>query len=204
MKIIDARGKKCPVPIIETKKALKESSEGELFKILTDNRTSYDNLCRFLKDNKASFSAEKNGEIWELTVKKGTGSVQDKREESYCEASIPHMIKGNFAIAFSSDRMGEGDNDLGDLLIVNFVKAIKDLEVLPRQMLFYNSGVKLGTAASPVSSHLKEIEAMGVELFFCATCVDHYSLREKISTGSLSNMFEIAQMMASAASVIKP
>jgi selenium metabolism protein YedF len=204
MKIIDTRGKKCPVPIIESKKALKEAGEGEVFKILTDSRTSYDNLCRFLKDNKASFSAEKDGDIWKLTVKKGAGPVQDKNEESYCETNIPHLFKGNFVIVFSSDKMGEGDSDLGDLLMTNFIKAIKDLEVLPRHILFYNSGVKLGAVDSPVSAHLKEIESMGVELFFCATCVDHYSLREKINTGSLSNMFEIAQMMASAGSVIKP
>ncbi|HOU03170.1 MAG TPA: sulfurtransferase-like selenium metabolism protein YedF [Bacteroidales bacterium] len=204
MKIIDTRGKKCPVPIIEAKKALKEASEGEVFIILTDNRTSFDNLCRFLKDNKATFSVEEEKDIWRLTVTKGAIPVQEKVDELYCDTKIPHLSKGNFIIVFSSERMGEGDDDLGNLLMMNFIKAIKDLEILPRQMLFYNSGVKLGAADSPASAHLKDIESMGVELFFCATCSDHYSLRDKISLGSMSNMFAIAQMMASAGSVIKP
>jgi len=204
MRIIDTRGKKCPVPIIETKKALKEALEGEILKILTDNRTSYDNLCRFLKDNKTPLSVEEDNDIWKITVTKGAGPVQEKIEESCSEIKIPHLFKGNFVIAFSSDKLGVGDSDLGDLLMTNFIKAIKDLDVLPRQMVFYNSGVKLGTVNSPVSIHLKDIESMGVELFFCATCVDHYLLRGKINTGSLSNMFEIAQMMASTGSVIKP
>ncbi len=204
MKIIDTRGKKCPVPIIETKKALKESGEGDVFKILTDNKTSFENLSRFLKDNKAAFSVDEEKDQWCLTVKKGAGPVQEKIDEIYCATDIPHLLKGNFVIVFSSDKMGQGDSDLGELLIVNFIKAIKDLDILPRQMLFYNSGVKLGSVDSEISGHLREIESMGVELYYCATCVDHYSLREKINTGSLSNMFEIAQMMASAASVIKP
>jgi predicted peroxiredoxin len=88
--------------------------------------------------------------------------------------------------------------------MTNFIKAIKELETLPKTMVFYNNGVKLGSVNSPVSEHLKEIEKMGVGLLFCATCVKFYSIEEEIKTGSLSNMYEIAQIMASAAHIIKP
>jgi selenium metabolism protein YedF len=100
--------------------------------------------------------------------------------------------------------MGDGDEELGHLLMNNFIMAIKDLDVLPRKMVFYNKGVTLGAVGSPVADQLKEIEKMGVTLLFCATCVDFYSLNEKIKIGTLSNMFEIAQVMSSATHIIKP
>ena len=51
MRIVDTKGQLCPAPLIAAKKALKETTEGESFIVLTDNKTSFDNLSRFLKDN---------------------------------------------------------------------------------------------------------------------------------------------------------
>ena len=72
--------------------------------------------------------------------------------------------------------MGEGDDDLGQLLMSNFIKAIKDLDKLPQKMVFYNKGVTLATKTSPLIDHLTDLEKMGVELLLCATCVNHYAI----------------------------
>ena len=72
------------------------------------------------------------------------------KAEAYCAAEIPHFSQGDFIIVFNSDKMGEGDEELGRLLMTNFIKAIKDLDVLPDKMIFYNNGVKLGSIDSPV------------------------------------------------------
>jgi selenium metabolism protein YedF len=204
MRIVDTKGQQCPTPIIATKKALKESKAGEPFKVLTDSQTSLNNLTRFLKDNGTEFSVDEADGVWTLTVTKNTSKVQDVKVEEYCSATVPHFSKGNFIIAITSDKMGEGDEALGHILMTNFVKAIKDLEKLPEKMVFYNNGVKLGSIDSPVYEHLKEIESMGVRLLLCATCARYYSLEEKIRVGSLSNMYEIAQVLASAGSIVKP
>jgi selenium metabolism protein YedF len=204
MKIVDTKGQLCPAPLIATKRALNETLAGESFKVLTDNKTSFDNLTRFLKDNNNGFSVEEKGGVWTLTVTKKDNEFMRSAAEDYCTPDIPHFSRGEFIIAFSSNRMGDGDDELGNLLMTNFVKAIRDLDILPKKMVFYNKGVLLGSSDSPVIDHLKEIEKMGVDLFLCATCVKHYSLEEKITVGSLSNMFEIAQLMASASNVIKP
>ncbi len=204
MQIIDTRGQKCPEPIIATKKALKETKTGESFKVLTDNQTSLNNLKRFLKDNKTKFSVEESEGVWTLTIKKETDEFTRIKPENYCTTDIPHFSQGNFVIAFASDKMGVGDDELGNLLMANFIKAIKDLDVLPAKMVFYNRGVMLGKDDSPVIEHLREIEKMGVGLLPCATCVKYYALEEKIHIGTLSNMYEIAKVMASATNVIKP
>lgn len=204
MRIIDTKGQLCPAPLILTKRAMKETPAGGSFKVETDSKVSLDNISRFLKDNQIEFSLEESDGIWTLTIIPGKSDFSKVRPEDYCRPEVPHFTKGNFVIAFASDRMGEGDPDLGKLLISNFIKAIKDLDALPSKMVFYNRGVMIGTIDSPLYDHLKDLESMGVDLLFCSTCAGHYSLTEKIRIGSLSNIFEITQIMASAGNVIKP
>ena len=204
MQIIDTSGQQCPAPLIATRRALKETSDGESFRVITDNQTSFSNISRFLRDNYTEFTSEETNGIWILTITKKTSGAVYSNPEDYCTKEIPHFSRGDFVIAITSDKMGEGDEDLGHLLIANFIKAIKDLDKLPAKMVFYNRGVMLGDENSPVVDQLKEIEKMGVELLICATCVKHYSLEEKIKIGTLSNMFEIAQVMANAGNIVKP
>lgn len=204
MKVVDTKGKLCPAPLIAAKQALRETSAGDSFLILTDNQTSYNNLLRFLKDNKTKFTVAENKGVWEITVNKLTETDNNISAESYCVNTISHFQKGDFVVAISSDKMGEGDVELGRLLIINFIKALKDLDKLPCKILFYNSGVKLAVRSSPVIDILCDLEKMGVEIHLCATCVNHYGLADETGTGILSNMFSIAESMASAGSVIKP
>jgi len=204
MQIIDTSGQQCPAPLIATKRALKEAEFGESFQIITDNQASFNNISSFLKDNKTEFSSEESNGIWTLTITKKTTELINADVKEYCSTEIPHLSKGDFIIAFTSDKMGEGDKELGHLLMINFVKAIKELDVLPRKMVFYNKGVTLGAEDSPVIDHFKEIEKMGVTFLFCATCAKYYSLGEKIKIGTLSNMFEIAQVMSSAGNIVRP
>jgi selenium metabolism protein YedF len=204
MHIVDTSGQQCPAPLIATKRALKNIDSGEAFMVITDNLTSFNNISRFLKDNRTGFTAEESNGVWSLTVTGTTSEILSANPAENCTAEIPHFTKGDFIVVFTSDRMGDGDEELGHLLIINFVKAIKDLDSLPDKIVFYNKGVFIGAESSSVSDYLKEIEKMGVVLLFCATCVKYYSLEEKIKVGTLSNMFEIAQVMASASNIVKP
>jgi selenium metabolism protein YedF len=204
MQIIDTSGQQCPAPLIATKRALKDARTGDSFKVITDNQTAFNNISSFLKDNKTEFSYEESNGIWALTITKQTTEFINADVKEYCKTEIPHLSKGDFIIAFTSDKMGDGDEELGHLLMINFVKAIKELDVLPRKMVFYNKGVTLGAEDSPVIDHFKEIDKMGVTFLFCATCAKYYSLEEKIKIGTLSNMFEIAQVMSSAGNIVRP
>ena len=204
MRIVDTKGQLCPAPLIAAKRALKETAGGESFILLTDNQTSFDNLSRFLKDNKADFQVSESESIWTLTITKTTGEVALTNPEDYCAPSISHFEKGNYVVVISSDKMGEGDEELGHLLMANFIKALKDLDELPSKMVFYNNGVKLATKSSPVIEHLRDLEKMGVELMLCATCISHYSLESVVGAGTVSNMYTITEVMASAGNIIKP
>jgi selenium metabolism protein YedF len=204
MRIVDTKGQLCPAPLIAAKKVLKETAEGETFKILTDNQTSFDNLCRFLKDNGSGFQVEESEGVWTMTVTRITRENVETKVEEYCIPAISHFEKGNYVVAITSDKMGEGDSELGYLLMANFIKALKDLDKLPQHMVFYNRGVTLAVKDSPVVEHISDLEKMGVEIHLCATCVNHYKLEKYIAVGTLSNMYSIAEIMASAGNIIRP
>jgi TusA-related sulfurtransferase len=68
MKEIDCRGLSCPEPVINTKRALKESPDGVV--VLVDNRVPLENISRFAQAmGYNASSVEKNGE-WTITIKK--------------------------------------------------------------------------------------------------------------------------------------
>jgi selenium metabolism protein YedF len=204
MRIVDTKGQLCPAPLIATKRALKETPAGESFIVLTDNQTSFTNVSRFLKDNNTPFTVGEEEGIWSLTVSKTSGELTKTDAEEYCTNDVPHFQKGYFIVVLSSDKLGEGDPDLGSLLMTNFIKAIHDLDILPSRMVFYNRGVFIGKNDSAVLDLLKDLERMGVSLYLCGTCIKHYSLEDEIHIGTVSNMFEIAQIMSSAGKVVKP
>jgi selenium metabolism protein YedF len=204
MRIVDTKGQLCPAPLIAAKKALKETTVGESFIVLTDNKTSFNNLCRFLKDNKADWQVSESNGVWSLTVTRQAGDIAQTKAEEYCTPSISHFEKGNYVVAITSDKMGEGDDELGHLLISNFIKALKDLDKLPQHMVFYNKGVTLAIKDSPVIEHIKDLEKMGVEIHLCATCVNHYKIENNVAVGNLSNMYSIAEIMASAGNIVRP
>jgi selenium metabolism protein YedF len=204
MRIVDTKGQLCPAPLIAAKKALKDTASGESFILLTDNQTSYDNLSRFLKDNNADFDVSESGGVWTFTITRTAGNDVRSKTLEHSNSPISHFEKGDFIVVICSDKMGDGDEQLGHLLMINFIKALKDLDELPRKMVFYNSGVKLVTNSSPVIEHLKDLEKMGVELILCATCVNHYSLESVLGAGTVSNMYSIAETMTLSGNIVKP
>lgn len=204
MRIIDTKGLVCPAPLIAAKRALRESAPGESFTLLTDNKTSYENLSRFLTDNKAGFKVSASEGVWTFIVTLVISGDNMTRPEEYCGNLVAHFSKGDFIVVISSDKMGEGDDTLGKLLITNFIRALMDIDKLPQKIIFYNSGVKLAVKTSPVIGNLRDMEKMGVEIILCSTCINHYSLQEECGIGTISNMFTITEIMSSARHIVKP
>jgi selenium metabolism protein YedF len=204
MRIVDTKGQKCPVPIIETRKALRSSQEGETFEVITDNRTAYSNISRFLGDNKIKFSVSEKKEIWTFIITNEAGLTVTTHAEDYCEKNLPEVTANDFAVVISSELMGQGDDELGRKLIKSFFIALSCLDTMPSSVMFYNSGVKLTMNDSAIIDILHEIEKKGVDILICGTCVDHFNIGTKISVGKISDMFIITQKLAQSGNIIKP
>jgi selenium metabolism protein YedF len=204
MKIVDTKGEKCPKPIIETKKALRESRVGETFMIIIDNKTSFTNISRFLSDNSIKFSVSEDSGIWTFQVTKKSGEAISTHVEDYCEVKAAVETNGNFAVAVSSEMMGQGDDNLGRQLMNSFFIALSSLDEMPSVIAFYNSGVKLAINSSGVIDTLRLIEKKGAEIILCGTCVDYYKIGDKIGVGKISDMYIITQKLSAAGNVLKP
>ena len=102
-----------------------------------------------------------------------------------------------------TDRLGEGPEELGRLLMKNFIITLLDVAELPDRMLFVNTGVHLTTEGSEVLEALDTLGNRGVEVMSCGVCLDFFGKKEKLRAGVVTNMFTIAESMLQAGSVIK-
>lgn len=108
----------------------------------------------------------------------------------------------NFVYLITSDKIGNQDPDLGKTLMYNFLNKLLEAEQKPSHLLLVERGVQLLLPESPVLGVLKELEAQGVELLACQTCLGFYEIRDKIAVGQVSNMPAIIEKMHAADKVI--
>lgn len=67
MKIIDARGRGCPEPVLMTKKALKDQ---ESFIVLVNEHVAKENISRLLNKSNKKFQVKTEDNDFEIKVKK--------------------------------------------------------------------------------------------------------------------------------------
>jgi selenium metabolism protein YedF len=199
-KTVDARGQVCPKPIILTKKALTEVAVGESFTVLIDNETSKLNVEKFLADNHEKYSTTLDGKLVTISVTKQAKELIAPDAESYCSTSPAKPP----VVAIAAETMGSGADELGAILMKAFINTIKEVSPPPSHILFYNGGVHLTTEGSPLIDPLKELEAKGIAVMSCGTCLDYYKKKEKLKVGTITNMFTILETLAGAGIVIRP
>jgi len=201
MKIVNCKGLICPMPLIETKKAIKESSLGDDILVEIDNETSFKNLSHFLNDNGLPFEYTKEVSVYRISFK--VNELKTKTETHKPEYK-PKVNIGNYIIILSSNFMGSGDDDLGRLLLKGYINTIDQLENLPQEIICYNSGVILAIKGSDTAQSLKKIERQGVKISLCGTCIDYFGLKNNFEVGSVTNMLYIAEKLASDVRIVKP
>lgn len=200
MKIVDARGLKCPMPLIETKKAINGVEKDTTLKILIDNETSMKNVSHYLTDNGIEFKHTQKNELHEIVVNKQNADLEETQPDAYCSPAT--TVDNSYVVMFAKDRLGEGSEELGNVLVGGFLNTINEKEVLPEKIIFMNSGVNLVLKDSPALPLLKELNAKGVDLVSCGTCLDYYEKMDELAVGRVSNMYDILESMLAVQKVI--
>jgi len=200
MKVIDVKGKACPLPLIATKKALKESDKDELIKIVIDSETSVKNVVRYLKDNGIMVKQQIVGDSFELIFNKDGEEPVIEEAEAYCASS--ESDDQAFVVVFGKDRLGEGSEDLGKMLVGGMLTTLVEEERTPDKIIFLNSGINLVLKNSPVLNLLIELESKGSELLSCGACLDYFDEMKNLKAGRVSNMVEILDILTSYSKVI--
>ncbi|WP_024614003.1 sulfurtransferase-like selenium metabolism protein YedF [Clostridium sp. Ade.TY] len=183
MKNINCIGLACPKPVIETKKYFDSIESGEAV-VTVDNEIANTNVTRFAENAGFTVNSALEGDLFKITIVKEL--VEEKKEK-----------KDTFSIIITTDKMGEGDDKLGETLMKSYMYALTEATDIPEEIVFLNSGVKLVTEGSEVIDSIRELEKKGVKIVSCGTCLDFYGLKDKLLIGEVSNMYTIVEIMNS-------
>ena len=185
MLVVDAMGKLCPEPVIMTKAEIDKGAQ-EL-DVLVDNDIAVSNVTRLLNNRGYSVELTRSGNERRLSAKKTASgeAVPAKREEL-------------LAILVAHDVLGGNDHELGEVLMKAFLGCLSKLSRRPAVMAFMNEGVKLVLEDSSACEYIKELEKAGTKILVCGTCTTHFGITEKVAVGTVSNMFEIMEMVTGA------
>jgi selenium metabolism protein YedF len=192
MKNVDVRGMSCPAPVVSVKRAL-EDAGGEL-RVLLDDGAPRENVKRFAQGRGYSVQEEASEGGFALTL------TRSAEQQPLAQTGV---ATGPTVLLIGSDRLGDGPEELGRVLMRNFIMTLVEVAELPDRMLFINTGVLLTAAGSEVLEALEALGNRGVEVLSCGICLDFFKKKELLAAGGVTNMFTIAESLLGARSVVR-
>jgi intracellular sulfur oxidation DsrE/DsrF family protein len=105
-------------------------------------------------------------------------------------------------ILITREGMGSSELPLQHKLISTYLKLLEINGNLPTAICFYTEGVKLVVEGSPVIKELESLQALGVRLIVCQTCLDYFNLMKKVQVGIVGGMGDILEAQWKANKVI--
>ena len=190
-------GKPCPIPVVEARKILTdENADG--VKVIVDNTVAVSNLKKLGKSLGCNVDENKisETEIHVILLKNGVTNT----DETETGKDVPGISPA--VLLVGSDCFGNGSEELGRILLKGFIYAVSELEEPPSYILFINSGVFLTSAGANTIDDLKKLEEKGTCILTCGTCLNFYGLTEKLGIGSITDMYNIVEILNNAEKVI--
>lgn len=190
---LDAKGLACPKPVINTKKKL-DSIEQGVVEVTVDNEIAKENILKLAKSMNLEANVlrtEKDSICIEI-IKGENVIIEEKSQESLADTCI----------FINSDKMGTGNDELGQVLIKGYIYTLTESKPYPKSILFVNSGIKLTTENEATVENLKILQDAGVEILSCGTCLDYYGLKEELKVGTVTNMYTIVESMNNSSKTI--
>lgn len=193
MKTIDCRGQSCPAPVIATKKALEDSAGAVC--VLLDDGAPRENVTRFAHTRGYTVTEAPDADGWSLIIS-GNPLVQT-------QDNTPQPLKNSEVkiLLITSDRLGNGSDELGALLMKNFIFTLLETEQKPARILLLNSGVLLAVKGAETVEALNRLSRDGVEVFSCGVCLDYYGKKEQLEAGVTTNMYSTVEQLLSSSVV---
>ena len=202
---INAIGDTCPIPVVKTLNAIKELKGADVIETLVDNEIAVQNLTRMAQQKGYGVKSEKLGDKeFKVTITVGDAALNQTVSTEEVSCILPRTGKKNTVVVISSKAMGHGGDELGTALMKGFLYALSQQEQLPSTILFYNGGASITCEGSVSLEDLRSMEAQGVEILTCGTCLNFYGLTEKLAVGTVTNMYTIVEKMSGADLIIKP
>lgn len=198
-KLIDAKGKECPIPVIMAKKEIDNGNKN--FTIEVDNNIAVQNLKKLANSQGLLIDIKEKNNIFKITfINKDNECVECNEILNELEGNKNQT--GTWSIFVGKEIIGAGNEELGKSLMKMFFYTIAEDSDLPKSILFMNDGVKVPTLNEQAIEHLKELEVKGVEILTCGACLNFYKLENQLKAGKVSNMYDITNAMKESSKVI--
>lgn len=197
---LDYSQHQCPYPVIETRKQIL-ANPGVVLEVRVGDEAGKDNVSRLAQKMGYQASANQRGASFILTLTPKNGVI-NQTSSSVSPTTAP--ASGASVVYCGSDRMGDGDDGFGRVLIKNFLMTLLEMDPPPSHILFVNSGINLTTEEGETLEALIKLNERGVDLASCGLCLDFYHRKEQLKIGRVTNMYEIVELQNQAARVIVP
>lgn len=201
METLDAFGLQCPKPLMMAKARLDEGVEEIAVKV--DNETAVKNLSRLAERTGRTYMVDAIDGGWLVSFGKVQEGATPAAQSDAVPASSCSSSGCGYAVFVGKDFVGDGSIELGQSLMKMALYTLAESGDAPVSLLFMNSGVKLvAPGEEQVVESVKKLIEQGTEVLVCGTCLDYYDLKEQLSVGEVSNMYDILGRMREAAKVI--
>jgi selenium metabolism protein YedF len=201
MKRIDARGLACPAPVLQTRAALDQESV-QAVKVIIDNVAAQQNVSRFLTSRGFQTQVLEEGADYIVVGRAGDTTRPAASGPAALAQETDHPAAAKIMVMIAADRLGAGDDRLGAKLMINFIRTLKEMGSELWRLVFVNSGVKLAVSGSEVLDDLKDLDAAGIHILVCGTCLTHFNLLDQKQVGETTNMLDIVTAMQLADKVV--
>jgi len=200
MELLDCRGLACPQPIMRSRDAL--TGGAQALEVLVDNEPARENVRRFFEGRGFSVTASQEGpDCWRISATAGHEALAPQQA---AEAAPAAEGNSRTLVLITTETIGRGDDVLGGKLMGNFLATLPELGPRLWRIVLINGGVKLASVAGPALDALKKLEAEGVSILVCGTCLAHFGLLEAKAVGDTSNMLDIVTSLDLAGKIIRP
>jgi len=192
MKSIDCRNWLCPKPVIEVRKVMLAAPDVAVCALVED-QVARQNLLRL---------ASSLG--WAVQEREVDGVAALEFSPAASATAVTAPACGSTVVLVAAATMGSGDDELGRILLRNFLLTLPELEIPPTAIYFINAGVKLTVNGADTVEILQKLADLGIDLASCGLCLDFFGLKGELAVGRTTNMLDIVQGMSNAGSVLRP
>ena len=199
---LDCTGLPCPQPVLHCKHCIDEHQPDDLT-VVVDNEAALQNVTRFLQTQGYQVEDVQAGQgQWRIKAVKLAEPAGQTAQTPDPTGPAAHPSKA--LIFLTTPGIGEGDPALGEKLMFNFLATLPEMGPQLWRMILVNGAVHLAVQGSPCLEPLQKLEAAGVAILVCGTCLTHFGLMDKRAVGQTTNMLDVVTSLQLADKVIRP
>lgn len=205
-------GETCPKPVIRAMKALADPASKGKVRVYVDNDVAVNNLMRLAASKRAEGRAVEVQGGWAVEIKGPAAppfapvvepTEADLPEGIVCPVPAAPVAPGpDTTVLIGRNVLGRGNDELGGVLMKGVLYAMAQRDVVPRKVIFYNSGAYLTSEDSASLDDIRELERRGTEILTCGTCLDYLGIKEKLAVGGVTNLYFITEAMMEPGKVV--